>query len=79
MTAIHATTLRCDFQERPTSPERAFTLTELLVVIAIIVLLVSLLLAALGKVMDQARRNSTLSTAKAFSNACDAFQQEHGF
>jgi len=57
----------------------AFTLTELLVVIALIVLLVSILLAALGHVQQKSREVTTLATMQAFSNACEAFQQEHGF
>lgn len=57
----------------------AFTLTELLIVIAIIVLLVSLLLAAMAQVQAKGRETRTLATMQAFSNACDAFQQEHGF
>ena len=61
------------------TPHRAFTLTELLVVIALIVLLVGLLLAALSQVQTQSKRTSTLATMQAFRNACDAFQQEHGF
>lgn len=55
-----------------------FTLTELLIVIALIVLLVSLLLAALSQVQAKARRTSTLATMNAFANACDVFQQDHG-
>jgi prepilin-type N-terminal cleavage/methylation domain-containing protein len=58
---------------------RAFTLTELLIVIALIVLLVSLLLAALSTVQQKARSTTTLSTMQAFSNACETFQQEHGY
>jgi prepilin-type N-terminal cleavage/methylation domain-containing protein len=58
---------------------RAFTLTELLIVIALIVLLVTLLLTALSTVQARARSTTTLSTMQAFANACDTFQQEHGF
>jgi len=57
----------------------AFTLTELLVVIGLIVLLVSILLAALGHVQAKAKEISTLATMEAFANACSTFQQEHGF
>ncbi len=56
-----------------------FTLTELLVVIALIALLVTLLLVALKHVQQKSREVSTMATMQAFSNACDAFQQEHGF
>jgi prepilin-type N-terminal cleavage/methylation domain-containing protein len=58
---------------------RCFTLIELLVVVALIALLVSLLLVALGVVQSKARETRTLATLEAFSNACTAFQQEHGF
>jgi prepilin-type N-terminal cleavage/methylation domain-containing protein len=57
----------------------AFTLTELLIVIALIALLVALLLAALNQVQKKSRETATLATMQAFSNACDTFQQEHGF
>ncbi len=58
---------------------RGFTLTELLVVIALIVLLVSVLLAALAGVRRKAQATQTEATMQAFINACSIFQQEHGF
>lgn len=54
-----------------------FSLTELLVVIGIIVLLVGILLVALGKVQEKARRTQTESTMQQFLNACTAFQAEN--
>ena len=57
---------------------RGFTLTELLVVIALIVLLVTLLLAALARVRGAGREVSTLATMSAFSSACETFVAEHG-
>ena len=61
------------------SGRRGFTLTELLVVIALVVLLVGILLTALNQVQKKARQTTTLTTMQSFSNACEAFQQEHGF
>jgi prepilin-type N-terminal cleavage/methylation domain-containing protein len=75
MTAKNRMLRSFDDPRRP----RAFTLTELLIVIALIVLLITLLLTALSTVQKKARATTTLSTMQSFSNACDSFQQEHGF
>jgi type II secretory pathway pseudopilin PulG len=58
---------------------RAFTIVELLVVIALIVLLVAILLAALSQVQERALKTRTTATMEAFANACEAFNQEHGY
>jgi prepilin-type N-terminal cleavage/methylation domain-containing protein len=82
MTAIHASSAtRSRSGARLLSPPtpRGFTLTELLIVIALIVLLITLLLAALDAVQDKARETRSLATMQAFTNACNAFQQEQGF
>jgi type II secretory pathway pseudopilin PulG len=62
------------------SPERrrAFSMVELLVVIAIIVALVGLLLVALRSAQNAASNAKTLSSMKAFANAAEQFNLEHG-
>ncbi len=63
-----------------TQPARraGFSLTELLVVIAIIALLAGVLLTAMRTVRKRARAMQTQSTMLEFSNACEAFQMDHG-
>lgn len=51
----------------------AFTLIELLVVVSIIALLVSILLPALAKARDSAKRTVCLSNFKAFGVACHMY------
>jgi len=58
---------------------RGFTITELLVVIGIIVLLIGILLPALGKVNERAKRTQSAATMEEFAKACEAFRQEFGF
>ena len=66
-------------RQRPRHARRAgFTLTELLVVIAIIALLAGVLLTAMRTVRKRARAMQTQSTMLEFSNACEAFQIDHG-
>jgi prepilin-type N-terminal cleavage/methylation domain-containing protein len=66
---------------RPTSnvAQRGFTLTEMLVVIGIIALLIGILLPALSRVQDRARRTQTESLMNEFRSACENFQQQFGF
>ncbi len=59
--------------------QRGFTITELLVVIGIIVVLVGILLPALGKVNQRAKRTQTASTMEDFVKACESFRQEFGY
>jgi type II secretory pathway pseudopilin PulG len=58
---------------------RAFTITELLVAIGIIVLLIGILLPALGRALQNAKRSQTNSTLQEFAKACDSFFQEFGY
>jgi len=56
-----------------------FSLTEMLVVIGIIALLIGILLPALSRVQDRARKTQTENLLQEFSKACETFYQQFGF
>jgi len=66
-------------QRRSATPIRGFTLTEMLVVIGIIALLIGILLPALSKVQQRARKTQTESLLQEFVKACETFQQQFGY
>ncbi|MCE2884505.1 MAG: prepilin-type N-terminal cleavage/methylation domain-containing protein [Planctomycetaceae bacterium] len=61
------------------APRRGFSLTEMLVVIGIIALLIGILLPALSRVQDRARKTQTENLLQEFAKACEAFYQQFGF
>ncbi|MFM1823865.1 MAG: hypothetical protein RI967_2131 [Planctomycetota bacterium] len=64
---------------RAASSRRGFTLTEMLVVIGIIALLIGILLPALSRVQERARKTQSENLMQEFAKACEVFQQQFGF
>lgn len=58
---------------------RGFTLAEMLVVIGIIALLIGILLPALSRVQERAKKTQTENLMQEFGKACETFQQQFGF
>ena len=73
------TTTTPSLKQTQSHAKRAFTLTEMLVVIGIIALLIGILLPALSKVQERARKTETESLMQEFAQACELFQQQHGY
>jgi type II secretory pathway pseudopilin PulG len=57
---------------------RAFTLVQLLVTVGIIGVLIGLLLPAVGRLRETARRTEDLSNLRGLTQACVAYAADHG-